>query len=98
MSKELQLVLKLANFKFKIYNHLFFAFKLFFFVFFEIFKLEQVGLENISHSDELLKRSRNFLLQGWTEDTSDFRLHIAYHTFDFFLISRILYNESALEF
>ena len=59
--------------------------------------LGEVSLDNVSHSAEALKQGRNFTLQSFTEDSCDLRLHSPYNTLDFFLVSRVLSHQSALE-
>jgi hypothetical protein len=63
-----------------------------------VFNLGEASFDDVSHSAEFLKQGRNFLLQGCTEDTCDFRLHRPYDAFDFFLVIGILSYEDALEF
>jgi len=70
-----------------------------FFVFLKnIFDLGEVGFDDVSHSAEILEQGRNFLLQGCTEDSRDFRLHRPDHALDFFLIVGVLRYEGALDF
>ena len=70
-----------------------------FFVFLKnIFDLGQVGFDDVSQSAEALKQGGNFLLQGCTEDTRDFRLHRLYDALDFLLVLGVLRYEGALEF
>jgi hypothetical protein len=59
--------------------------------------LGEVSLDNVSHSAEALKQGRNFSLQSFTEDSCDLRFHRPYCTLDFFLVSRVLSHQSALE-
>ena len=69
------------------------------FIFFKnVLNLGEVGFDDIGHSAEALKQRGNFLLQGWTKDTHDFRLHRPNDTLDFFLVVGILSYEGALEF
>jgi hypothetical protein len=63
-----------------------------------VFNLGEVSFDDVSHSAEFLKQGRNFLLQGCTEDTCDFRFHRPYDALDFFLVIGILSYEGALEF
>jgi hypothetical protein len=69
------------------------------FMFFKnIFYLGEVCFDDVSHSAEVLEQGGNFLLQGCTEDSRDFRLHRPDHALDFFLIVGVLRYEGALEF
>ena len=69
------------------------------FIFFKnVLNLGEVGFDDIGHSAEALEQRGNFLLQGWTKDTHDFRLHRPNDTLDFFLVVGILSYEGALEF
>jgi hypothetical protein len=70
-----------------------------FFMFFKnVFNLGEVGFYNVSHSAEVLKQGRNFLLQSCTEYIRDFRFHRPDDTLDFFLVTGVLRYEGALEF
>ena len=59
--------------------------------------LGEVSLNNLSHSAEALKQGQNFCLQSFTKDSSDLRFHTPYCTLDFFLVSRVLSHQCALE-
>ena len=62
-----------------------------------LFNLWEVGFNNLSHSSEVFKQSRN-LLHCCTKNTSYFRLHFSDHCFNFFFVSRILSYQGTLEF
>jgi hypothetical protein len=63
-----------------------------------IFDLCEVGFDYLSHSAEVLKQCRNFLLQCCSENIGDFRLHRSDDALNFFLVGGVLCNEGALEF
>ena len=91
------------NFAFKIWNLFILLLRdsldgILFIFFKNVFNLEEVGFDDICHSAKVLEQGGNFLLQGCTEDTRDFRLHRPDDALNFFLIVGVLNNEGALEF
>ncbi len=60
--------------------------------------LSEVGLDDLSHTAEALKKGGNLVLHVDTEETGYFRFHRPYNHFDLFLISGVLSNQCTLKF
>lgn len=60
--------------------------------------LSEVGLDDLSHTAEALKKGGNLVLHVNTEEAGDFRFHRPYYHFDLLLVSGVLSNQCTLKF